>query len=81
MKLITVEMFAWRIHRAKKNLPRHREYLDELLELYMKMTPNQRKSIIINRGYGEPYYITYVRTKDRDVLIQMCRDAVGGNNV
>jgi len=78
---ITVEIFAWRIHRAKNLLPRHREYLDELLKLYMLMTPNQRKSIIISRGYGDPYYITYVRTKDRDVLIQMCRDAVGRNNV
>jgi len=78
---ITVEMFAWRVHIAKQYLPKHREYLDELLKLYMLMTPNQRKSIIISRGYGDPYYITYVRTKDRDVLIQMCRDAVGRNNV
>ncbi len=66
--------FAKRINVAKRLLPRHREYLDELLKYFMLMTPDQRKSIFLSRGYGDPLYIRYVRTKDRAHLLKLCKE-------
>tara|TARA_S200002703_G_scaffold158358_1_gene168511 strand:- start:7883 stop:8128 length:246 start_codon:yes stop_codon:yes gene_type:complete len=79
--MITEVEFARRVAEAKRLLPKHRRYLDELLRMFMLLTPQERKSIFIDRGYGDPYYIRFVRTKDRDSLLKMCRDAVGEKDV
>tara|TARA_R100000234_G_scaffold110027_1_gene82240 strand:+ start:243 stop:491 length:249 start_codon:yes stop_codon:yes gene_type:complete len=78
---VSVEEFAQRINDAKRLLPWHREYLEELLKYYVLLTPEQRKSIFISRGYGDPLYIRFVRTRDRDNLITLCREAIGAKDV
>ena len=78
--MITVEIFAKRINKAKRLLPWHREYLDELLRYYTMMTPKQRQEYIISRGYGDPEYIRFVRTSDRKKLLQQCREIACSNS-
>lgn len=74
--MISAEVYAKRVSSAKKLLPHLREYLDELLRIYVKMEPWQRKFYITDRGYSDPYYITYVREKDRTKLIKLLREVI-----
>tara|TARA_R110002051_G_scaffold113558_1_gene186101 strand:+ start:242 stop:481 length:240 start_codon:yes stop_codon:yes gene_type:complete len=78
MSRLHVEDFAKLILVAKKMMPWHRDYLEELLKYYMLLTPEQRKEIFSSRGYGDPINIRFVRPKDRANLIKLCRDAIGG---
>lgn len=74
MPIVSEVDFAKRINVAKRLLPWHREYLDRLLKYFMLMTPDQRREIIISKGYGDPVYIRFVRTKDRANLLQQCKE-------
>ena len=74
MPIVSEVDFAKRINVAKRLLPWHRDYLNELLKYFMLMTPDQRREIIISKGYGDPVYIRFVRTKDRANLLQQCKE-------
>ena len=54
MPIVSEVEFAKRINIAKRLLPWHRDYLNELLKYFMLMTPDQRREIIISKGYGDP---------------------------
>lgn len=69
-----VEEYARRVNAAKRMLPWHRLYLDELLKYYVELTPKQRKEIFIDRGYSDPLYIRFVRPRDRKHLLQLCKE-------
>lgn len=74
MSTISEVEFARRINIAKRLLPWHRDYLHDLLKYFVLMTPDQRKEVFISRGYGDPLNIRYVRTKDREHLLQLCKE-------
>ena len=74
MPIVSEVEFAKRINVAKRLLPWHREYLDELLKYFMLMTPDQRREILFSKGYGDPVNIRFVRTKDRANLLQQCKE-------
>ncbi len=76
VSMIPIEEYARSVSKAKKLLPHLREYLEELLGIYVKMEPWQRKFYITDRGYSDPYYITYVREKDRIKLIKLLRKVI-----
>ncbi len=76
VSMISAEEYAKRVSSAKKLLPHLREYLEELLGIYVKMESWQRKFYILDRGYSDPYYITYVREKDRIKLIKLLRKVI-----
>lgn len=69
-----VEEYARLINDAKKMLPWHRSYLDELLKYYVELTPKQRKEIFLDRGFRDPLYIRFVRPRDREHLLQLCKE-------